>query len=101
MSSIEHADTGVQNNEHVAPASPQVPEAAHIEHGVQNNSAASPNEQAPGAPPPIIIQQPARKQSFAEEVVGYAKVLRQPGTKETGEKILKGEATYNPKDAPQ
>ncbi|TFY55782.1 hypothetical protein EVJ58_g8030 [Rhodofomes roseus] len=81
---------------------PQVPEAAHVEHGVQT----SPTEQAPGAPPPIVIQQPAKKQSFAEEVVGYAKqirgtVLRQPETKEMGEKILKGEASYNPKGPPE
>ncbi|KAH9841347.1 uncharacterized protein C8Q71DRAFT_853751 [Rhodofomes roseus] len=106
MSSIQNADSGAQNADQTSPL-PQVPEAAHVEHGVQT----SPTEQAPGAPPPIVIQQPAKKQSFAEEVVGYAKiaykkqirgtVLRQPETKEMGEKILKGEASYNPKGPPE
>lgn len=55
---------------------------------------------ANSTPQVVVVQQ--RKPSFKEEVVGYAKeirgtILRKPETKEHGEKILSGEASFNPK----
>ncbi|EPS96559.1 hypothetical protein FOMPIDRAFT_1053199 [Fomitopsis schrenkii] len=99
MSTAEHTDPTAEST-----APPQAPEAAHIEQHSAHTSPPATQATNTQGPTPIIVQQPAKKHSFAEEVVGYAKeirgtLLRQPETKEMGEKILKGEATYNPKES--
>ncbi|KAH9947635.1 hypothetical protein B0H21DRAFT_326077 [Amylocystis lapponica] len=51
----------------------------------------------------VYVVQTAPQPTFKEQVIGHAKdirgsILRKPETKEYGQKILKGEASYPPRE---
>ncbi|KAI0917447.1 hypothetical protein AcW1_007357 [Taiwanofungus camphoratus] len=108
MSAAAQTDTGRPRSpaptkeSHIGPsASVQTDEPTNIQTDKAPDQTSAPSGDPEGAPV-CVVQQLPYQPSFKERVVGHAKdirgtVLRKRETKEYGEKILKGEASFNPK----
>ncbi|KAI1790410.1 hypothetical protein LXA43DRAFT_1016982 [Ganoderma leucocontextum] len=81
------------------PAPPSETVQPTVETAAPQQAATQP--ETGGQVPQTVIMQPARRASFSQKVVGYAKeirgtILRKPETKDHGGKIRKGEEPWPP-----
>lgn len=97
-SNSEHNDNDVDTSSPIKDDSTLAPSDAPSVTEASQQAATQPG----GGPQVVVVQQPGHHITFKEQVVGHAKEIRgsilgNQETKEYGEKILRGEATYPPK----